>query len=61
MGNVRVIRCSNEAYRQVAREAADEGLSLSEALDSLLSRVQSPEEGATEEQWPEQPDFYLVP
>jgi hypothetical protein len=40
MSNLRVLRCSPRAYQQVARAAGEKGLSLSEALDSILSDAQ---------------------
>jgi hypothetical protein len=36
MSNVRVLRCSTQAYQRVAQVAGEEGVTLSEALDSLL-------------------------
>jgi hypothetical protein len=36
MSNLRVLRCSTQAYQRVAQVAGEKGVTLSEALDSLL-------------------------
>jgi hypothetical protein len=36
MSNLRVLRCSTQVYQRVAQIAGEQGVTLSEALDSLL-------------------------